>query len=159
MLVQEIINTSSRAIPGGYRKSRSRRSCFSVWADVWGNRSLCGWWHRGEGMGQGLSQSLSLCWVSLDALAFWDWGFLLIHSQSKARKDPKASPTFPMRQSLCPEKTKRKTYSVLEICISFRANYISNYILFHPSPARMAMGIFVQAHSIILIYFFSFSNF
>lgn len=125
-----------------------------------GTGSLCGLWHSGEGMGQDLSQSPFPCAESLWML--WlsgSWGFPLIHSQSKARENPKASPTFPMQQSLCPEQTQRKIYLVLEMCISFHANYISNYIFFHPSPARMAMGILMQAHSIILIYFFSFSDF
>lgn len=124
-------------------------TCASVDGAQWG----------GDGAGP-LPAPLFLCWVSLDALVLWDWGFLLIHSQSKARKGHKASPTFPVQQSLCTEQTKKNhPYSVLEICISFHANYASNYILFHPSPARMAMGNFVQAHSIILIYFFSFSDF
>lgn len=160
MLVQEISNTSSRVIPDGYRKSWRRRSCFTAWADVWGNRVPLWMVAQQGGDGTGpLPVPLSLCWVSLDALAPGGWGFLLTHSQSKAGRNPKASPTFPRQQSPCPEQTQRKTYLVLEICIAFHANLISNYILFHPSPVRMVIGIFVQAHSIILIHFLFFSDF
>jgi len=37
------------------------------------------------------------------SLAFGDWGFLLIHLQSKARQDPKDSLAFLMQQFVCPE--------------------------------------------------------